>query len=80
MIMRRQRLYYYAKKFKIKTIIDGVNQQTEGIKIPDNWRWYKYDGVNIRDISRRVTHVNYPYFGTIDRIKAKIKGIKQYRF
>lgn len=70
-------LYYYAKKFKIKTIIDGVNQQTEGIKIPDNWRWYKYDGVNIRDISRRVTHVNYPYFGTIDRIKAKIKGIKR---
>ena len=70
-------LYYYAKRYNIKYIIDGVNSQTEGIRIPNNWRWYKFDALNIKSISQDVKYSNFPYFGTLDRFRAKISGFKR---
>ena len=38
---------------------------------PNNWRWYKFDALNIKSISQDVKYSNFPYFGTLDRFRAK---------
>jgi N-acetyl sugar amidotransferase len=44
--------YKLAQKYGIKYILSGSNQATEGMKIPDNWNWYKFDKKNIKAISK----------------------------
>lgn len=42
-------IYQQARKHKIKYLLNGFNITTEGI-LPQAWRWFKYDWLNIRSI------------------------------
>lgn len=42
-------IYKLARKYKIKYLLNGFNITTEGI-LPEAWRWYKYDWLNIASI------------------------------
>lgn len=45
--------YKLAKKFNIKYILSGMNNSTEGMAIPENWHWYKFDKMNIKAIAKK---------------------------
>lgn len=45
--------YKLARKYKLKWILAGNNTSTEGMKIPSEWNWFKYDARNIRNIASR---------------------------
>jgi hypothetical protein len=51
-----------AHKFGVKYILGGQNNASEGVEIPPNWAWKKFDGTNIRDILKRsgVNHASIP--------------------
>jgi N-acetyl sugar amidotransferase len=44
--------YQQATSLGIKYILAGTNQSTEGMRIPTDWNWFKFDARNIRGISR----------------------------
>lgn len=44
--------YQAAIDQKIGYILSGNNTATEGVKIPTNWNWLKYDKKNILDINK----------------------------
>ncbi len=74
--------YETASKFGIKYILGGTNQATEGMKMPPGWNWWKYDGKNIKSISKIFKGPKirtYPVVGTFDFVKntfiTKIKWI-----
>lgn len=61
--------YRQAAKYGIKYILAGTNVSTEGMRMPGNWNWSKYDARNIRAIAR--AHggpklKSFPSIGTID--------------
>ena len=64
--------YSLARKYKIKYILAGTNNSTEGIPIPSSWNWYKYDKKNILDIctkyGKNSKYKSFPFISTIDRI------------
>lgn len=39
-----------ARRFGIKTILGGQNNASEGVEIPGNWAWKKFDGRNLISI------------------------------
>lgn len=45
-------IYKLAKKHNIKYLLSGFNITTEGI-LPEAWRWYKYDWLNIKSIQKQ---------------------------
>ena len=45
--------YRLARKYGVKWILAGTNKATEGMKMPPNWNWLKYDKKNISAIGRR---------------------------
>ncbi|MCV2368257.1 N-acetyl sugar amidotransferase [Paucibacter oligotrophus] len=45
--------YEQAVSRKVKYILAGTNQATEGLRIPSDWNWFKFDARNIRGISKR---------------------------
>lgn len=56
-------IYKLAKKHKIKHLLSGFNITTEGI-LPEAWRWYKYDWLNINSIQKQFGSVklkSYPH-------------------
>ena len=67
-------VHHTALKYGVKHVLNGVNLSTEGLTIPQNWKWYKYDALNIKDISSRygVSDPSFPYASTIDRLSAKL--------
>ena len=60
--------YYYARKYNIKYIFSGSNKATEGIRIPNNWNWFKLDRLNIAAIARGVQRKNFPTIGVFKYI------------
>jgi N-acetyl sugar amidotransferase len=46
-------LYHTAHKFGLKTILGGMNLSTEGVEMPYDWNWFKFDLTNIKAINRR---------------------------
>ena len=42
--------YKLAQRFKIKWILGGMNTATEGIRMPSNWNWFKFDTLNMKNI------------------------------
>jgi N-acetyl sugar amidotransferase len=42
--------YKMAKQYGVKWILSGNNLSTEGMDMPSNWNWLKFDAKNIRDI------------------------------
>ncbi len=56
-------IYKLAKKHNIKYLLSGFNITTEGI-LPEAWRWYKYDWLNIKSIQKQFGSVklkSYPH-------------------
>ena len=45
--------YRMARQFKVKWILAGTNRSTEGMHMPSNWNWLKFDAMNVRDIQKR---------------------------
>jgi N-acetyl sugar amidotransferase len=72
--------YQQANKWGIKHILAGTNLATEGMRMPNQWNWFKYDAKNIRGIVKRFskTSINtFPIFSTLDFVYYKyIKKIK----
>lgn len=61
--------YQLAKKYKLKYILAGTNNATEGIPMPNGWNWYKYDAKNIRNICFKFAGKrkmkSFPYISTL---------------
>ena len=64
--------YVLSKKYGIKHLLGGLNHATEGIQMPKDWNWNKYDSKNIKGIYRSYGAgyqiKSYPYFSIIDFI------------
>lgn len=64
--------YSQAAKHNIKYILAGTNTTTEGMKMPPNMNWFKYDKKNIKGIIKKFGNYNiksYPFIGTLDLMK-----------
>jgi N-acetyl sugar amidotransferase len=60
-----------ARKFKIRHILSGMNIATEGVAIPENWKWNKLDALNIRSIHKKHNGSriqSFPLIGLIDEL------------
>lgn len=58
--------YQIAEKFGIKTILSGMNTSTEGMAMPKNWNWFKYDQKQIKFFKKKLKLRNstFPSIGT----------------
>lgn len=45
--------YRMARGYRVKWILAGTNRSTEGMHMPSNWNWLKFDARNIRDIHNK---------------------------
>lgn len=71
--------YKLAAKFGVRSILSGSNTSTEGMYVPTNWNWFKYDKKNILALAKRhgVRIKTFPIMGTYDYIYYEfIKKIK----
>lgn len=60
--------YNMAVKHNIHYILSGSNQATEGMRIPREWTWFKYDKKNIKNIGKIFGNVRiktFPAIGTL---------------
>jgi N-acetyl sugar amidotransferase len=62
--------YEMADKYGLKWILAGTNTTTEGMPVPENWNWYKFDKRNIVSIGVRsgVSLKTFPAIGAIGRL------------
>lgn len=63
--------YQQAAKYKIKFILSGSNQATEGMRMPRGWNWLKFDKRHIKALGKRfgVGRVQtFPTIGTLQFI------------
>jgi N-acetyl sugar amidotransferase len=71
--------YKLAAKYKLKYILAGTNQATEGMRVPKEWNWFKFDKRNIKALARRNGMqgiATFPAIGTVDFIWHKfVNGI-----
>lgn len=60
--------YQLAAKYGVKYILSGSNSATEGIAMPTNWNWIKFDKKNIKSIAKtqNVKIKTFPIIGMID--------------
>lgn len=58
--------YQIAHKFGIKTILSGMNTSTEGMTMPKNWNWFKYDQKQIKYFKKnlKLHKSNFPSLST----------------
>ena len=68
----------FARKYKIKHVFTGVNSNTEGMRMPESWAWYKYDSLNIKSICKAsgVSYNDFPFANSWDRVKNKYNIIQ----
>lgn len=59
--------YKIATKYGVRHILSGSNQSSEGMSIPVQWNWFKYDKKNIISLARRssVRIKTLPMLGTL---------------
>ena len=63
--------YQQAAKHKIKYILSGSNLSTEGMRMPKEMNWFKYDKRNIKSIAKKFGGIKintFPSIGTLDYI------------
>ena len=59
--------YQQAARHGVKSILGGTNQATEGMRIPGDWNWFKFDRKNIEALGgtfRKVRLRTFPAIGT----------------
>lgn len=64
--------YRQAAKYGLRSILSGTNTATEGMRMPVNWNWYKFDKRNIAGISKRFGGPKiktFPIIGTLDLVR-----------
>ena len=64
--------YQIAAKEKVKWILSGLNSATEGMRMPKNWNWMKYDAHNIKDIQSK--------FGSLKIKTHPLISVKQFLY
>lgn len=59
--------YQQAAKYRLKYILSGSNQASEGILMPEGWNWYKRDKRNIKAIAdtRNAVLKTFPSISTM---------------
>ena len=60
--------YQKASYYGLKYILSGSNQSSEGMAMPKNWNWLKFDKRNIKSIAHRFQKIKlntFPIIGTI---------------
>jgi len=65
-----------AKKYHINYILWGTNSSTEGMGMPSNWNYYKYDKKNIMSIQKKFGTKKlktYTFLSTIDYLRYLVK-------
>lgn len=63
--------YQLAQKYNTRYILSGSNQLTEGMRMPHNWNWLKFDKKNIKAIGHLFQHIKintFPAIGTLHYI------------
>jgi hypothetical protein len=65
--------YRTAIQYRCRWILGGTNTMTEGMEMPVNWNWFKFDKRNILALARRsgVTLETFPTIGTADYVYSK---------
>lgn len=64
--------YRQAAKYRLSYLLSGLNTATEGMRMPPNWNWNKWDKRNIVGISRRFGGPRlrtYPAIGTFELVQ-----------
>lgn len=64
--------YNTARKYRLRYILSGSNHATEGMAMPPEWNWYKFDRRNIKAISKRhggPKLKSFPALGTLKRLR-----------
>jgi N-acetyl sugar amidotransferase len=75
--------YAQAKEYGVKYILAGTNTSTEGMRLPKNWNWFKYDKKNIKNIAKlkNIKLKTFPAIGTFDFVYCEfVLGIKWISF
>lgn len=54
--------YELAAKHGIKYMLSGCNQSTEGMNMPSNWNWWKFDKKNIASLGKMFRGINLKTF------------------
>lgn len=62
--------YALASKYGLHYILSGSNTSTEGMYVPENWNWFKYDKKNIKSLAKRhgIKIKTFPIIGTYNYI------------
>ena len=72
--------YNQAAKYGVKYMLSGVNQATEGLRMPRGWSWFKYDKRNIEALAMQFEGIKiqtFPAIGTLGfAFNEFIRGIK----
>jgi len=64
--------YMAARRYRLRYILSGSNHATEGMKMPREWNWYKFDKRNIKAISKHhggPKLKSFPAIGTLQRLR-----------
>lgn len=64
--------YRQAAKYNLRFLLSGLNAATEGMAMPPNWNWNKFDKRNIVGISRKFGGPElktYPSIGTLELVR-----------
>lgn len=64
--------YQLAAKYRLRYILSGSNTATEGMRMPPEWNWNKYDKRNIVGISHHFGGPKlktFPAMGTLDLVR-----------
>ena len=73
--------YNLALKYNINWILNGINQATEGMRLPQDWTWFKFDSKNIKDIVKQNGNYKIKTFPMMSIWKALYcKYIKKIKF
>ena len=59
--------YQMAAEYGVRWILGGTNTTTEGMEMPANWNWFKFDKKNILALAKRkgVEIDTFPSIGTL---------------
>lgn len=60
--------YNQAAKYNVHYMLSGVNQATEGLRMPKGWSWFKYDKKNIEALASQFQKMHiktFPAIGTV---------------
>ena len=72
--------YQQAYAHGVKWILSGSNQATEGMSIPEGWKWIKHDQRNIKAIAKAHGNIRirtFPSIGTLEYVWAEfVRRIK----